>query len=611
MCGISGIYSFSEKEIDKKINDISNLLTHRGPDNTSTYVNKEFNFALASNRLSIIDLDVRSNQPFISQNNGNVITFNGEIYNYKEIKEILINKGIKFYTNSDTEVLLEAYNYYGREVLKFLEGMFSFVIWDNKKKIFFCARDHIGVKPFVYVLNKKNFIFCSETLPIVKCFKNFNSINFKSINNLYNYGNIFQPYTFFNDLNFLQPGHFLEVNLDFSYKILSYWNISDSLNSQLTFKSHADYIEESAEKIVEYVEKQLVSDVEIGNLLSGGLDSSVLYAIGNKKLNKKINNFNTYFKLKDYDESKDSREIVKLKDGKLFQNSYSDKEIIENLDKYISIIDQPSYDGFNTFLATKNLKTHTKICLSGLGADELFYGYGIHIDFIKSRNKNKNLFNLFLNRVHKFRKTNLSLRSYFRYMDIEEYFKKLRKLSSFENKIIFSEGFMKKIDYQNFDSNVLDYDVKDLEIKKRIFNFEINHYLKNVLLRDSDITSMSNSIELRPVYLHYKIVEWAARTIDYVSIDYSKTKLPIRFLYKKYFTKNYTKNKKGFELPFYKWMLNNVIKEEINFFLDEDKLLSKDYKKFLKRSVGKEDNQKEIFNFYVINSWMKKNNIRL
>ena len=122
---------------------------------------------------------------------------------------------------------------------------------------------------------------------------------------------------------------------------------------------------------------------------------------------------------------------------------------------------------------------------------------------------------------------------------------------------------------------------------------------------------MSNSIELRPVYLHYKIVEWAARTIDYVSIDYSKTKLPIRFLYKKYFAKNYTKNKKGFELPFYKWMLNDGIKEKINFFLDEDKLLNKDYKKFIRRSIGKEDKQKEIFNFYVINSWMKKNNIRL
>ena len=107
----------------------------------------------------------------ISQNNGNIITYNGEIYNYKELKKILINKGIKFYTNSDTEVLLEAYNHYGREVLNLLEGMFSFVIWDKDKKIFFCARDHLGVKPLVYVLNKKNFIFCSEILPIVKCFK--------------------------------------------------------------------------------------------------------------------------------------------------------------------------------------------------------------------------------------------------------------------------------------------------------------------------------------------------------------------------------------------------------------------------------------------------------
>ena len=611
MCGIAGIYSSSEKEIDRKILNISNYLSHRGPDNTSTYFNKEFNFALASNRLSIIDLDARSNQPLISQNNGNIITYNGEIYNYKELKKILINKGIKFYTNSDTEVLLEAYNHYGREVLNLLEGMFSFVIWDKDKKIFFCARDHLGVKPLVYVLNKKNFIFCSEILPIVKCFKNLNSINFKSINNLYNYGNIFQPHTFFKDLNFLQPGHFLEVNLSFDSKISSYWDISDSLNSQIKFRSHDNYVEESASKIVEHVEKQLVSDVEIGNLLSGGLDSSVLFAIGNEKLNKKINNFNTFFKIKNYDESKDAKEVVNLKNGKLFQNYYTDNEIVKNLDKYISIIDQPSHDGFNTFLATKDLNKYTKICLSGLGADELFYGYGIHIDFIKSRNKNKNLLNSFLSKIHKFRKTNLSLQSHFLYMSIEEYFKKLRKLSSFDNNIIFNNEFMQKIDYQNFDWNVLNFDIKDLEIKKRIFNFEINHYLKNVLLRDSDITSMSNSIELRPVYLHYKLVEWAAKTIDYSSIDYSRTKLPIRYLYKRYFKLNYEKNKKGFELPFYKWMSNDLIREKIYFFLNEDKLLSRNYKEFIKKNINKEDKQKEIFNFYVINSWMERNSIKL
>lgn len=611
MCGISGIYSTSEKGIDKKIQKITNLLSHRGPDNTETYVNKEFNFAFGSNRLSIIDLDARSNQPMVSQNNGNIITFNGEIYNYKEIKKILIDKGIKFYTNSDTEVLLEAYGYYGREVLKYIEGMFAFVIWDNKKKIFFCARDHVGVKPFVYVLNKKNFIFCSEVLPIIKCFNNFNSVNLESVNNLYNYGNIFQPNSFFKDLVFLDPGHFLEINLKFEFKIQSYWNISDSFNSQLKFKSYNDYVEQSASNIIKYVEKQLVSDVEIGNLLSGGLDSSVLFGISDEKLNKKVKNFNTYFKVENYDESQESKEIVDLKNGKIFQNLYSDKQIIENIDKYISIIDQPSYDGFNTYLATKNLKNHTKICLSGLGADELFFGYGIHLDFIKSKEKNKNLINYILNQTHKYKKTNFSLRSHFLYLNIEEYFKKLRKLSSFGDNEIFNDSFLKEINYKNYDMNLLHYDLKNLEIKKRIFNFELKHYLKNVLLRDSDVTSMSNSIELRPVYLHHKLVEWAAKTIDYVSVDYSKTKLPIRHLYKKYFKLNYTKKKKGFELPFYKWMSDKNIREKIIIFLKQDKLLNKDYKKFIEKNINQEKHQKEIFNFFVINSWMNKNNIKL
>lgn len=611
MCGIAGIYSPSEKEIDKKIWKISNLLSHRGPDNTDTYVNKEFNFAFGSNRLSIIDLDVRSNQPLVSQNNGNIITFNGEIYNYKEIKKTLIYKGVKFYTNSDTEVLLEGYNYYGKEVLNHLEGMFSFVIWDKKKKIFFCARDHVGVKPFVYFLNKKNFIFCSEVLPIIKTFNSFNSINLESINNLYNYGNIFQPNTFFKDLVFLEPGHFLEINLKFEFKIESYWDISKSFDSQLKFKSYNDYVEQSASNIVTYVEKQLVSDVEIGNLLSGGLDSSVLFGISDKKLNKKVKNFNTYFKLENYDESQESKDIVDLKNGKIYHDTYSDNEIVKNLDKYISIIDQPSYDGFNTYLATRNLKNNTKICLSGIGADELFYGYGIHLDFIKSREKNKNLFNYILKKVHKYKKTNLSLSSYFLYMDIEEYFKKLRKLSSFDHNKIFNNDFMNEINFKNYDWNLLKYDSKNLDIKKRIFNFEVKHNLKNVLLRDSDVTSMANSIELRPVYLHHKLVEWAAKTIDYASTDYSETKQPIRYLYKKYFKLNYKKKKKGFELPFYKWMSKKDIKEKIIVFLEKDILLNKEYKRFIRKNINQESHQKEIFNFYVINSWMNKNNLKL
>ena len=250
MCGINGIYSKNNRfEIKKTLERMNLLLRHRGPDFQSVYEDKSINFGFGSTRLSIIDLNNRSNQPFISKRNSNIIVFNGEIYNFKKIKDILISKGIHFTTQSDTEVIIEGYNYFGKDILNYLEGMFSFVIWDNKKKIFFCARDHIGIKPFIYFVDKNLFIFSSEIKPIIENFSELKKINIKSILNILNYGSINQPNTIYKNLNYLPPGNYMEIDIDLKIKVVQYWNINNFFQNKKKFRDSEDYSNQTAEFI--------------------------------------------------------------------------------------------------------------------------------------------------------------------------------------------------------------------------------------------------------------------------------------------------------------------------------------------------------------------------
>jgi len=615
MCGIAGIIDRNFENLhEKKIKDITSLISHRGPDSIKTIIKKNDNFAFGTTRLSIIDLNTRSNQPYTSANNGNIITYNGEIYNYKEIKNTLLLNGIKFQTDSDTEVLLEGYNFYGEKILDYLEGMYAFTIWDKAKKTFFCARDRLGIKPFLYYKDYQKFIFCSEIKPIISTYPELKKIKYSSIIDVVNYGVVHQPETIYENIYSLKPGHYIKIDQKLNMEIFKYWDVNDNLNKDIFFKNDNEYLECLENNIIQSIKKQTISDVNLGTFLSGGLDSGVISLTASKSVKQKIDNYNIYFtnKSSEYNESINARNTSLLAGGNFFSKEITDEDGAKMFEEYINIIDQPSNDGLNTFLVSKLAKEKTKVCLSGLGADEIFFGYGIHYDYIQSHNKKKTLTDKFLAKIFKIKPNNMSLNSYFKSLSPEEYFLYLRKIHNKKTKDIFNNNFYEYSTKKNYDLKFLEYDNKNINLKKRIFNFEIKNYLCNTLLRDSDITSMSNSIEVRPVFLDHKLVELAASTTHYSFREIEKSKLVLREMYKKITKNKFTEKKKGFEIPFYIWMRNKKFKEIFHDTTNySKKIYSNQYVTNLEKNIGKYGHNKEAFNFLSLNMWLKQNNIKL
>ena len=614
MCGIAGIYQkFRDSSIKKKIEIMTGQLAHRGPDSIKTIFDEKINFAFGATRLSILDLNYRSNQPLVSKNNGNIITYNGEIYNYKTIKKDLELLGIKFFTDSDTEVLLEGYNYYGQEILEKLEGMFSFVIWDKKKSIFFGARDRLGIKPFVYYRDQNRFIFSSEIDPIVTCYPDLKKIKHSSVLDIINYGVVLQPETIFENIFFLKPGHFIKVNLSMEIEFGKYWDIDNFLNKDIIFKNHQEYLDCLELNIFESIKKQLVSDVSIGSFLSGGLDSSVISLVASKILNKKINNYNIYFdsENKTFNESAEGQSMSSLTNGNYSTEFISDEDAFEKILKYVNIVDQPSCDGLNTFLVSETVKKKNKICLSGLGADEIFFGYGIHLDYLKSKTRKGNFKDIIMSKLFEYRKNNLCLDSYFNLLSTQEYFLNLRKILNTKDRLIVNKNFYND-ESIHFNVKFQEYDNKNIDLKKRIFGFDLKNYLTNTLLRDSDVASMSNSIELRPVFLDHKLVELAASTTQYAKMEHDNSKIALRNIYKKNTNLTYKNKKKGFEIPFYKWLKNKKIYSLTNDLISKKNSIYHDvYLKNLKKNMLNYNYQKETYNFLILNLWLDKKKIIL
>jgi asparagine synthase (glutamine-hydrolysing) len=614
MCGIAGIYQkFRDSSIEKKIKIMTDQLAHRGPDSIKTLFDEKSNFAFGATRLSILDLNYRSNQPLISKNNGNIITYNGEIYNYKSIKKDLELLGIKFFTDSDTEVLLEGYNYYGEGILEKLEGMFSFVIWDKKKNIFFGARDRLGIKPFVYYKDQNRFIFSSEIDPIISCYPDLKKIKHSSVVDVINYGVVLQPETIYENIFFLKPGHFIKVNLSIEMECSKYWDVDNFLNKDIIFKNHQEYLDCLEFNIHESIKKQLVSDVSIGSFLSGGLDSSVISLVASKILNKKINNYNIYFDSENetFNESAEGQSMSSLTNGNYSTEFISDEDAFKKILKYVNIVDQPSCDGLNTFLVSETVKKKNKICLSGLGADEIFFGYGIHLDYLKSKTRKGNFKDIIMSKLFEYRKNNLCLDSYFNLLSTQEYFLNLRKILNTKDRLIVNKNFYND-ESIHFNVKFQEYDNKNIDLKKRIFGFDLKNYLTNTLLRDSDVASMSNSIELRPVFLDHKLVELAASTTQYAKMEYDNSKIALRNIYKKNTNLTYKNKKKGFEIPFYKWLKNKKIYSLTNDLISKKNSIYHDvYLKNLKKNMLNYNYQKETYNFLILNLWLDKKKIIL
>ena len=595
MCGIAGFIG-NEKISNVVINKSLFLMKNRGPDNQSychLKINNSSNIYLLHSRLSIIDLKNRSNQPFKKKHI--TLVFNGEIYNYKEIKKDLEELGYKFYTESDTEVLANAYLQYGEKCVDYFEGMWAFAIWDDKIKKLFLSRDRFGEKPLFFYKNQKGIYFGSE----IKFIKSLSSDSFRintdkiNINLLHGYKSIFQDNTsYFKNILFLESGHNFIIDSNLNKKQYKYWKPIIKQNKKLSYN-------EACEGVNFYLKKSLKirlrSDVPVAFCLSGGVDSSLLASIAVKEFNTKVSTYSIIDKDKRYNEKRNILATVKdlkCKNNLVYLNH--DKTFF-NLKKLVQYHDCPistvSYL-VHSFLSEKISKNKYKVAISGTGADELFTGYYHHyLLYLKVIKHNKN-FNKQLSDWKKFvlplvRNPNLK--------DLS-----LRHKNNNYEDINSIEKFVKEIAKKNKDKKFKNTDL----LRNKMLN-ELFYEVIPVILHHDDLNSMYYSIENRSPYLDKNLFEFANSISTNLLINQGYQKNVLRDSFKNILNDQVRldRHKKGFNAS-----INTIIDfkdPRINTYLFDKNSEINDFvnmKEIKKEIYTNNSNQFSKFIFSVLNT---------
>lgn len=610
MCGIAGIIqNYNKLDLNKEIISITNELSHRGPDNMGHWVSKSNNIALGHTRLSIIDLSHNGNQPMHSKNERYVISFNGEIYNYRELKDKLMTKpNISWKSTTDTEVILQLLEFYSfEETLKLLQGMFAISIWDNKENCLYLARDRAGEKPLYYSANENFFIFASELKSIKKSLFFRDEINKESVFDLINRGYIPAPNSIFKNTKKLEPGNYLVFNLKkMNYKIEQYWNINyqSNLKKNIGKKSIEDNIENI---LLKSLEKQLHADVPVGIFLSGGIDSSLIVSL-TTKLGIRPKTFSIGFEDNDFDESKDSKKIAEYLNTEHHEHYLTSKEALNLIPKMQDVYCEPFGDSSQipTYLISKIARQNVTVALSGDGGDELFGGYNRHIYANRFFSYSKFIPNNLRKLVSSYlEKTNVRKSNQF-YNLISKVIPKKYILNNFSDKII---KIAKVIDvngidefYEKITSNIILYGniMKNQNIKFNkfskletdlniILDKDFNTYLPDDILCKVDRASMANSLEIRAPFLEQELIEYAFSLKFKKKVHFSNGKIPLRNILNKLLPQELiSKNKRGFGIP-----LNNWLREELRDWSED--LISR-----------KNINEYDFFNYEAVHKLWKE-----
>lgn len=511
MCGITAIIHNSNiSDSKQKILKMNSALLHRGPDDCG-YFHDDL-ISLGHRRLSIIDLSKSGKQPMFYENL--VITFNGEIYNYIELKNKLISKGYVFSSNSDTEVLLILYKEYKEKCLHMIDGMFSFIIYDLKLKELFIARDRLGEKPLFYTKQNDVYYFSSEIKSLKEIFK-FQK-NESLVYNFYFQGFERNPHdlseTFYKDIFQIPPSTYATINNNNSLQKFKYWDIDLSIKRDLSF----DEVNKKFENLIdESVERRLRSDVKVGTSLSGGLDSSLLsYSIFKKNNSQNFKTFSAVFPGYNKDESR----YINIVNNHFNFKSVLVKPLASDFSidfgKILQIQDEPfiSSSIYAQYLVMKEAKkNNVKVLIDGQGADEIFCGYTGLADYFFIEKFRENIFvglsqfykSIIKNTNNKFNKNSKRIPALFLKSLLSE-----TQINSFNNsfKLINSNKIVKEYFYDNKN---LTYKVDKFKtLNDALYFYTFKGPLQN-LLRYCDRNSMANSIEVRLPYLNHKLIEFA------------------------------------------------------------------------------------------------------
>ena len=600
MCGFVG---FVDKANNKKkiIKDMADIIKHRGPDSDGYYVNGDV--ALGFRRLSIIDLD-GGTQPIYNEKKDKVIVFNGEIYNYREIKKELLEKGYKFSTKTDTEVILHGYEEYHEKILDKLRGMFAFIIYDKEDNSIFGARDFYGIKPMYYYQTDDEFMFGSE----IKSFlghPNFKKeLNRDMLKQYLTFQYSVGEDTFFKNVYKLRPGHYFKYK-DGKMNIEKYYEIDLTSDHSKSLEEWKDIIRKELNESIKY---HKISDVEVGSFLSSGVDSSIIATLSDVDKTFTVGYDNKKYSEIDYAKDLSKKINVKNVSKKISKEEYFDK--FNDIQYYM---DEPLADpsAAALYFVTNIASKHVKVALSGEGADEIFGGYNIYHEPYSVSWYNKIPY--FIRRgvgivIYPFRKHTGFNFLYRRSKKLEDRYvgnafifepSESNKILSYEDKRTFKE--LTKPYYEK---------TKNYDSVSKMQYIDFNFWLIGDILLKADKMSMANSLEVRVPFLDKKLISNVISIPSEYKIVGNETKYAFRQVCKETLDSKWADKKKlGFPVPIREWIkdedvYNNIYKlfSEANEFFNTNKII----KLLEEHKKGKRDNSRKIWTIYSFLIWYQE-----
>ncbi len=630
MCGICG-YISKEKKLN--LDAMTDMMIHRGPDDRGTYLKDfdEINIGLGHRRLSIIDLSSAGHQPMANEDETIWIIFNGEIYNFLEIKPVLIDLGHIFKSNSDTEVIIHAYEEWGEKCLEKFNGIFAFAIWDEKKKKLFVARDRLGVKPLYYFSDRDNFVFASEIKSILKSNLIKAEVNIGAIPYYLTFLWVPGPQTMFKNIFKLLPGYYL-VWQDNKIEIKQYWDIQ----SVKQFSSSEKEIGQQLLSILrQIIKRELVSDVPLGSFLSGGIDSSIITTLMTEAQSKSVNAFTINFssnnkKVEGLPLDITYSRILKqqLKEKLNYQEIFIRPDFVDLLPKAIWHMEEPIADpaAITAYLICRAAKDNgITVMLSGMGGDEVFAGYNRHIvqkllyycDKLRLRfalaglkkivNQipilNNRPFTAALRYLKKIAK-HFNLPADRRYVGISSWLSKEECLN------LLNDKTKEQVHRQNWQDIHLEfYNKRNFDYLDRALYTDLKTFLPDLNLTYTDKMSMAASVETRVPLVNPELVEFAFQIPSKLKLRHWTTKDVLKKAFQNILPEEVLKRSKvGFGAPIRSWFkdLQNIIQKNLSPEMIEKQgyFDSKTIQMFLQKNAqGKEDYNYQIWALLTFSLW--------
>lgn len=649
MCGIAGFLGNKNyKNPEGILKKMTRALRHRGPDSEGFYFDR--NIFFGHRRLSILDPTNAGDQPMHSMSKNFLINFNGEIYNYKKIREEI--KKVRptiFKGTSDTEILLEAIDIWGLNLaLKKIDGMFAFALWDYKKKCLYLVRDRFGEKPLYYYLDNGNLIFASEIKSIEKHPDFHLHIKPNSIKEYLQYGYIGGENSIYNHLNKIRPGHYITFK---KYKnsilknVFQYWssekNIIISKKNSFSYLTKNEIKKKLNQCLIDSVNDRMIADVPIGCLLSGGIDSSLIASLMQNLSLKKINTFTVGIYDKRFNEASNAKKIASHLGTNHTEIYFDENYLLDIIQTLPFIFDEPFADSSQlpTILISKILKKNNiTVALTGDGGDELFGGYNRHfllqhLEYLQNKKFLKPLIellkflsNLSASKIEKFAiffnfflSNKYKLKNFGHKMEKLNSILKLKKRGDIYNalvSILSTDNILSTISHNELINKYISLKQANLNFSEEIMLSDLKSYLVDDILVKVDRSSMSEGVETRIPYLGKDVFTFAWKIPEHMKIKNSEGKLLLKEIAEDYIPANLLRQPKmGFAIPLDKWFRGTLkkwaedmldIKQERADWIFQPSNVKKLWDD---HQSGKSNNSYKIWNILILKSWLKKNKI--